>query len=86
MTFTLTAIVDILIFKLTIGYNYPFEKLNFNFDYSIIRYNYLINRYNYDLNSIDDTTISLMSTPIMTFTRVAFADILTFKLTISWKD
>ena len=65
MNFTLTAIVDILIFKLTIRYNYHLEKLNFNFNYSIIRYNYSINIYDYDLNYIGDTTVNLTSTLIM---------------------
>ena len=60
------------------------EKLNFNFNYSIIRYNYSINRYNYEINSIDDTTIILTSTPIMTFISNAIAYILTFKLTIRY--
>ena len=45
---------------------------------------YSINRYNYELNSIDDTTISLISSPIMTFTSTAIVDILTFKLTIRY--
>ena len=60
------------------------EKLNFNFNYSIIRYNYSINRYNYDLNSIDDTTIRLTSTPNMTFIWAVIVDILTFKVTIRY--
>ena len=47
MTFTLNAIVDILIFNLAIKYNYQLGKLNLNLNYSIIIYNYLINRYNY---------------------------------------
>ena len=53
------------------------KKLNLNL-------NYLIVRYNYELNSIDDTTISLTSTPIMIFTSIVIVDILTFKLTIRY--
>ena len=53
------------------------KKINLNLNYWIIRYNY-------ELNSIDDTTISLTSTLITTFTWSAIVDILTFELTIKY--
>ena len=52
----------------------------------LVRYNYSIIRYNYELNSIDDTTISLTSTPIMNFILTALPNILLFKLTIRYND
>ena len=71
------------IIEFELGLKIPFWVEISSNDYLVIRYNYSINTCNYEINSIDDTTISLTSIPIITFKWSSIADILTFKLIIS---